>query len=313
MAIVKSSIIDSASGRIGNTIYRTINGQVVLSKAPALSQNTLTRWTLQKSRFGNVVTTWHLFGDLLKQGFQYRTNKRSDYNCFVSANLSTSPVYTDKATNRTGQCILCPYVISEGTLNPITYSQGKTDINLGLNSLPETVGVLAKAIVDNNPNFAYGDQLNIFLAQQTQDDKDIYRGSLSACKVELLPNSQDKLTDVLESWVTVRDQHLAVTLPTGVTAYGFTYTRREQGQILASTQRLELSDRSIIALYNDPVKAGVYQVTAYLTPNGDNKNSKVRRGNSSGTPVMPSGNSGTGGSGSGSGSGGDSGGIDTGD
>lgn len=300
MAIVKGSPFRGISGKVGNHVYKTRNGEIVMASAPMSSGTVRRKYSHQASKLNNLVAVYKLFEQKLKSGFEYKKSNQTDYNCFVSVNMSHTRVYTSREENKTSLCVLAPYQITQGSLPSVGYSKGVSDIRLNTDTLPTTVGELAKAVVDNNPDFAYGDQITIYVAFQTKDSLGVDTARLKSFKVELIVASEEKLTDVFSSELKMTKKCLAITLPSAINAYAFVHSRVVGGVVHFSTQILELSSEELLSQYTDPVKAGVGLIVEYMRPNTINE------------PANTYGEDDGGGSGSG-GSGGSGDGIDTGD
>lgn len=252
----------------------------------------------------NLVSIYRLFAGKLRGCFEYKKSTQSDYNCFMSINNVNTKVYTSRLENKTNLCVLGPYQISQGSLPSLGYSKGVSEIFLNADSIPETVGDFAKLVVNNNEDFAYGDQITVFVCQQDSDATGVDVASEKSFKIELLRNSDDKVADILGTEVKVTNKYLAVTLPEKISAYAFVHSRVTNNQLHVSSQVLELSSDEVLSKYGDPQRAGVTDTAYYVQPNSVNE-AAGGSGNGSGS------GSGTNQGGSGSGSGGE--GIDTGD
>lgn len=302
MAVFEGGLMNKAKGKAGNMVFRVINGQQVMSSMPVKSSDKKAPYTIQRSKLGNVVANYSVMKGKLRGCFEIKPAGQSDYNRFIGINMVNSKVYTSKAQNQTGQCILCPYQVSQGSITPVAYSKGVSDIKLGMTSLPEKVGDLADAIVNNNNEYEYGDQITVLVAYQYKDANEVWRAALKAYKVELLRDSDDAVIDVFGSDIKVSNKCLAVTLPKSVNAYAFIHTRVAGRKRYVSSQLLELSSTELMQLYNDPIAAGVTYDEAYAFPNRVNEPANTYSSDGSGS-----------GSGSGGSGGSDDGGMDTGD
>ena len=163
------------------------------------------------------------FGDLKVYGktgtAEYSTNKNvthswfenkpaglSDYNMFVKVNMQRTPIYLTKQAVAGGACIATAYQISQGSLPAIvltgTGQNVKTDIRLGGESITSstTVAQFSAAVVNNNADYRYGDQISFFLVKQMVNaETGIPYCQFSAAKVILDAANEEKLADVTGS------------------------------------------------------------------------------------------------------------------
>ena len=126
----------------------------------------------QRTRWTNIIRMYKGLVPLLRNAFENKLATQSDYNMFVKVNNQGVRVYLNKQEADGGACIAAPYQLTQGSLPSIvTSGEGagtKTDIKLGALTISAstTVGEFAKAVVDNNADYNYGDQLSFYLVRQ---------------------------------------------------------------------------------------------------------------------------------------------------
>ena len=90
----------------------------------------------------------------------------------IFSKITLTPVYLTKSEVNAGACVVAPYKITNGKLNSIVItghgSQAVTDIALGSLTINDetTVADFSNAVVQNNKDFEYGDQITYFLLTQ---------------------------------------------------------------------------------------------------------------------------------------------------
>ena len=161
------------SGSAGQLTFKTVNGRTVVSEKVTKVRNTRTKGQQrQRMKWVNIVRMYAGLVPLLKNAFERKAQYHTDYNMFVRANSVAAPVYLTKAESDGGACIAAPYQITQGTLPSIsvkgTGDKAVTSINLGGLAIDEntTVKDFAKAVVTNNPEFDYGDQISFYKVLQ---------------------------------------------------------------------------------------------------------------------------------------------------
>ena len=165
------------SGRVGDLVYFVRGGQQIVRSVPASVKNPRTdAQMLQRMKWANILAVYRALQPCLKDNFEAKAAGQTDYNRFVSINLNSLPVYLEKNAARMGAAVVAPYVVSQGSL-PEIHVSGETpvtDIALGTLTLDgaTTVGEFARAVVQHNDGFCYGDCLTFLMLRQQEDSQD---------------------------------------------------------------------------------------------------------------------------------------------
>ena len=202
MAIL-NGIIKKMTGSAGQLTFKTVNGQTVVSEKVTVVKNARTAGQQRQCmKWVNIIRMYSGIAPLLKNGFEKKMAQQSDYNMFVRLNSAASPVYLTKSEADGGGCIAAPYQITQGSLPSIVITgegaEAQTDIALGslTISASTTVAEFAKAVVDNNADFDYGDQISFYdVLQRVNAETQIPYCQFSASYVVLDKNSTVKLLD----------------------------------------------------------------------------------------------------------------------
>jgi hypothetical protein len=193
---------------------------------------------------------------LLNYGFENKPKNLSDYNMFVKVNMQRTPIYLTKQAVAGGACIATAYQISQGSLPAIVVSgsgqNGKTDIRLGGLTIGSntTVADFSAAVVNNNPDYKYGDQISFFLVKQLVNaNTEIPYCQFSAAKVILDAANEDKLADVTGGSTGFKavDGNLGHSGSDGDCAYTWVHTRKADGKTLVSSQNLIAVNATLLA------------------------------------------------------------------
>ena len=296
-----SGIISKIAGSAGNLTFRRLNGETVISEKVNEVRNPRTNAQMQtRTKWGNIIAMYKGIRPLINYGFENKPKNLSDYNMFVKVNMQRTPVYLTKQAVAGGACIAAPYQISQGSLPAIVLSGSgnaiKTDIYLGTLSISATTTVaqFAQAVVENNADYRYGDQISYFLVrQQVNAETNIPYCQFSACKVVLdAADTETKLWDIASrNGFSASDACLAHSGNDGDCAFCWVHTRKSDGKTLVSSQSL-VAVNSKLAEYQGDMAYSLAKssfgasVEAFLVPDGES---------TGGTTPTPAGGGGEGG------------------
>ena len=284
MAIL-NGLIRKMSGSTGDFTFKQLNGQTVVSEKVTQMRNPRSAAQMQtRTKFTNIVSMYRGIRPLINYGFESKPRGCSDYNMFVRVNMQQTPVYLTKQQVAGGACVAAPYQITQGSLPAIVISgtgnSAKTDIYLGALTIgaTTTVAQFAQAVVENNADYKYGDQISYFLVKQkVNEETGIPYCQFSACKVVLdAADSTTKLWDVVfRNGFSTQDSSLAHSGNDGDCVFCWVHSRKaSNGKTLVSSQML-LNANSILADYQGDMAYNLasssygQSMTAFLSPDGD--------------------------------------------
>ena len=311
MAIL-NGIIKKMTGSAGQLTFKTVNGQTVVSEKVTVVKNARTAGQQrQRMKWVNIIRMYSGIVPLLKNGFEKKMAQQSDYNMFVRLNSAVSPVYLTKPEADGGGCIAAPYQITQGSLPSIVVTgegaEAQTDIALGslTISASTTVAEFAKAVVDNNADFDYGDQISFYdVLQRVNAETQIPYCQFSASYVVLDKNSAVKLLDqVNKAGFASVGGVLAHGEDEGDGVFAWVHSRYDGGKTRVSTQFL-INNNSLLDdyrsddAYAEACKSYGGVSTVFLQPDGTGvvSNGTSGSGSTSGSQTPP-GDSDSGGSG----------------
>ena len=331
MAIL-NGILKKLNGSAGSLTFKQVNGQTVVSEKVTAVRNSRTpAQQRQRTKWGNVVQMYKGIMPLINNGFESKAAGCNDFQMFMKVNMPTTDIYLTRSEVAGGGCIAAPYQITQGTLPSIVIAgsgdNARTDIKLGdLEIDAETlVKDFAIAVVNNNADYDFGDQISFFdVLQRVNAVTGIPYCQFLATNVVLDKASEVKLLDLVSKYgfATV-DGFLGHIEGEGAGVFAWVHTRKSSAKTLVSTQSLINNNDEMIAEYsgNQAYKRSVNtyggENSAFLTPGTTTTQATDGSDSAGGTPTTPpsGGGSGTdesGGSDSGGGSGSDTGGEDSG-
>ena len=280
-----TGIISKISGSAGNVTFKQRGGETIVSEKVTAVRNPRTNAQMQtRTKWGNIIAMYKGIRPLLNYGFESRPKNCSDYNMFVKLNMLRSPIYLTKQAVAGGACVATSYQITQGSLPAIvitgTGNASVTDIHLGVTSISNatTIAQFAKAVVDNNPDYQYGDQISFFkVEQKTNAETGIPYCQFSAWKVVLdAADTETKLWDIVaREGFSTSDGCLAHSNANFVGAFGWVHSRKSNGKTLVSSQSLVAVNDTILADYQGDLAYNLAKssygssIDAFLVPDGD--------------------------------------------
>ena len=287
MAIL-NGLLRKMSGSAGDLTFKTLNGLTVVSEKVTKMTNPRSDAQMRvRTRWSNVVAMYSGVRPLLRHGFENKPAGLSDYNMFVKVNMQRTPIYLTKQAVAGGACVATAYQISQGSLPAIvvtgTGQNGVSDILLGSLSITSatTVAQFSTAVVQNNPDYRYGDQISFFLVKQkVNEETGIPYCQFSAAKVILDAANENKLSDETGSshgFASI-DGKIGHSGNDGDCAYAWVHSRKTDGKTLVSSQSL-LSANTKEAEYKGDMAYNLSRssygngIEAFLVPDGDSAGS----------------------------------------
>ena len=282
MAILKG-IISKLNGSAGNLTFKQLGGKTVVSEKISSTTNAKTLpQQKQRMKWANVVRMYKVLRDYMKLAFGGSTNGRNDYAKFVSTNLALAPVYLTKQEVNAGACIVAPYAITQGILKSISVAgkgnQAVTSIALGSLTITAdtTIAQFSNAVVTNNREFNYGDQITFFLVHQTINEvTNMPIADVEACAIVLDKNNSATLLPLVDDrGFAVQSGCLAAKAGYDFGDHGmaWVHSRKQAGKTLVSTQYL-ICDNALLteyqseAAYDMAAESYGGTNTVFLSPN----------------------------------------------
>jgi hypothetical protein len=220
---------------------------------------------------------------LLNYGFENKPKNLSVYNMFVKLNMQRPAVYLTKQQVAGGGCVACAYQITQGSLPSIVISgtgnNSATDIYLGSLTIgaSTTVAEFSQAVVQNNADYKYGDQISFFeITQQTNAETGIPYCQFKATRVILDAADTSVLWDVAgRAGFYGQDSMLGHYGAAFVGAFGWVHSRKSDGKTLVSSQNLIAVNATLLAEHQGDAAYALSKssygasIESFLIPDGE--------------------------------------------
>lgn len=244
-------------GSIGDLTFKQVGGVTIVSEKITQMTNPRTDAQMRvRTRWNNIVAMYKGIRPLLNRGFESKAAGLSDFNMFMKMNMQKTPVYLTKQQVAGGACVAAPYQITQGSIPAIVLSGTgngtKTDIYLGSLTISgtTTVAQFSQAVVENNADYRYGDQISFFRIQQkTNEETGIPYCQFSASKVVLdAADTTTKLWDIVNRvGFASSDSCLGHNESNFEGAFGWVHSRKSSGKTLVSSQSLVAVNATLLA------------------------------------------------------------------
>ena len=279
-----SGIISKISGSAGNVTFKVRNGETIVSEKVTQVRNPRSNAQMQtRTKWGNIIAMYKGIRPLLNYGFENKPKNLSDYNMFVKLNMQRPAVYLTKQQVAGGGCVACAYQITQGSLPSIVISgtgnNSATDIYLGSLTIgaSTTVAEFSQAVVQNNADYKYGDQISFFeITQQTNAETGIPYCQFSASKVILDAADTSVLWDVAgRAGFYGQDSMLGHYGAAFVGAFGWVHSRKSDGKTLVSSQNLIAVNATLLAEHQGDAAYALSKssygasIESFLIPDGE--------------------------------------------
>lgn len=174
MAIVKNFWLKGSSKRLGGAVLYKAMGQTRARELASEVSNPRTEAQMtQRIKWSNLVNFYRANQSWMKYAFETKKTNQSEYNKFMSLNVTGSIVALTKQAASNGACIALPYIITQGSLPAIEWTESQdfmySNIFLGESfTLSDTslVSEFSQALIENNPAIREGDQLSFIRVSQ---------------------------------------------------------------------------------------------------------------------------------------------------
>ncbi len=286
------------SGSVGDLTFKSLNGFTVVSEKVTKVSNPRTVSQMKtRTKFSNIIAMYKGIRPLINYGFENKPSNLSDYNMFVKVNMQQMPVYLTKSAVAGGACVAAPYQLTQGSLPSIVITgEGNTavtDIFLGGETLAAstTVAAFSKAVVENNPDYHYGDQISYFIVKQkVNETTNIPYCQFEGHKVVLDASNDAKLWSVVpKNGFFSQDGCIGKYGNDGDCVFCWVHSRKaSNGKILVSSQNFinansKFSDYTSDLAYNLAANSYGTSKDVFLAPDRNvNGNDNVNAGSGSG-------------------------------
>lgn len=271
MAVLQNLWIRGGKQRLGGVVLYQMNGQTLARElAPQVANPRTTAQMRQRVKLSNLVAFYKANKVWMRNAFEDKAQRESDYNAFVAANIGNTLVALTKSEVASGAAVAAPYQITRGSILSIEHTlQGstiKTNLNLGNFQIAAgtTIGQLSTAILNNNLTLSEGMQLSLIVNVQQSGNASqqpyivvrVYEFLLSRTSTEPLTNYFPESVTTIAAGT----NNYALALNTTTYAEGgatFILSHSVGGVTRVSSQRLQLFGSQ--SVYNAHTTAAAMQ------------------------------------------------------
>ena len=208
--------------------------------------------------WSNIIANYRVLKEGLREGWENIPQGQTLFNQFISVNAKSQPYALTKEDFKAGACIVVPYQITRGSLEPIKVDvsagipMAKTNIAVGDLTIDDqtTIGQFADAIVTNNADWAYGDKLTYFsLVQYVKGG--VPRVAMSYAAITLVEDSEVILKDEV-SLTGIKNVGgvLGHDKTAAVGGFCWVHSRHDaDGNLMLSSQKIIANNDDMIARY----------------------------------------------------------------
>lgn len=198
MAIVENFWLKNQRKKLAGAVVYQAMGQTRSRELAASVSNPRTVSQMnQRVKWANLVNFYRANASWMKFAYETKKQNQTDYNKFMSLNVSNSRIFLPKQIASQGGCVVDAYQMTQGSLGSIevTPRTGNWTTNIFLSSADglsseSTVGEVSQRILPANPAIREGDQLSfIRITQQTNSSTGV--PFVVVRKYEVIVNSTD--------------------------------------------------------------------------------------------------------------------------
>lgn len=291
MAIIDNFWLKGARKKLGGAvIYEAMSETRARALASKVHNPRTEAQMYTRVKWANLVAFYRLNSNWMKYAYENKKRNQTEYNRFMQLNVRPSDIYLTKQEAEEGSCVVNDYIMTQGSLQSITYTDQGTYIqtNLFLSTDSTLTGESSVAawsgeLVANNPGLEYGDQLSFLRYTQMVNQN---TGSPYAIlrKYEFIID-QENLQPLSDFWPTdilqVRkvDNNSLITVNHTGNAGGLLMilSRTIKGKTFVSTQAiLPVDNEDIITAYSSQKQYNLAVESYGSTPDAflDSKNAE---------------------------------------
>lgn len=168
MAIIDNFWLKGARKKLGGAvIYEAMSETRARALASKVHNPRTEAQMYTRVKWANLVAFYRLNSDWMKYAYENKKRNQTEYNRFMQLNVRPSDIYLTKQEAEEGSCVVNNYIMTQGSLQSITYTdQGnyiQTNLFLSTDSTltgESSVAAWSSELVANNPGLEYGDQLS---------------------------------------------------------------------------------------------------------------------------------------------------------
>lgn len=265
MAIVENFWLKNSKKRLAGSVIYQAMGQTRQRELASTVSNPRTQDQMnQRVKWSNLVNLYRANRSWMRYAFETKKANQSEYNKFMSLNVSSSRIYLPKQVANAGGCVVNDYIITQGSLPSIETMLDGDYLMSNIYMSQEfdlvsttTVGEVSRELLLHNPALREGDQLSlIVMAQQTSSDTGYpyvvvrkYEVILNSASMALFYNFMP--TDYIVQGEQGESANIAVNTADIVGGVALILSRTVGGRTYVSTQKIiTVNNNAMITNYS---------------------------------------------------------------
>lgn len=168
MAIIQNMWLRKAKMRLGGVVlYQAMEQTRARELASSISNPRTASQMNQRVKWSQLVNFYRSNASWMKYAYETKKPQQSEYNKFMQLNVADSQVYFTKQQAAGGACVVCPYIMTQGSLPSVEFTaeNGSWPSNIyyptgSSVSSSTTIAEFSTKLVTQNPALRLGDQLS---------------------------------------------------------------------------------------------------------------------------------------------------------
>lgn len=257
--------LQGAKKRLGGLVLYNAMGQTRSRELASSVTNPRTQAQMtQRIKWSNLVNFYRANQSWMKYAFETKKQNQSEYNKFMSVNVTASQVALTKDMAASGAVVAYPYIITQGSLPAVEWNNtptvAKSNIFIGPNNTMEdydTVGKFSRDLIQYNGALREGDQLSLIRVTQMTNNATGYP-YIVVRKYEVILDSNSNIdlsnyipTDFFSADASETNNTLNVPKSNRQGGFAVIISRTIGGKTYVSTQSLVIvNNEQLIAQYS---------------------------------------------------------------
>lgn len=168
MAIIENMWLRKSKKRLGGVVlYQAMEQTRARELASSVANPRTASQMGQRVKWSQLVNFYRANGNWMKYAYETKSAQQSEYNKFMQLNVSNSQVYFTKQEAAAGSAIVCPYIMTQGSIPSIEFtaeagawwSNIYYPVGATLTSTT-TIAEFSQNLIQANPAIRQGDQLS---------------------------------------------------------------------------------------------------------------------------------------------------------
>ena len=168
MAIIENMWLRKSKKRLGGAVlYQAMEQTRMRELASSVANPRTASQMSQRVKWANLVNFYRANASWMKYAYETKSANQSEYNRFMQLNVANSQVFFTKQQAAAGSAIVCPYIMTQGSLPSIEFTEesGSWPSNIYYPAgspltASTTVAEFSQKVIQQNPAIRNGDQLS---------------------------------------------------------------------------------------------------------------------------------------------------------